>query len=133
MTTLAMPMIGASLPEADWDAIDWRAVERSVLRLQMRIAKAVREGSWGKVKALQWLLTHSYLAKLLAVRRVTQNDGRFTPGVDGVVWKTSAQKQAAVRSLQRHGYQTQPLRRVYIPKKNVSDQSTRLVHRSDSI
>jgi RNA-directed DNA polymerase len=118
MTTLAMPMIGASLPDADWDAIDWRLVERSVLRLQVRIAKAVREGSWGKVKALQWLLTHSYRAKLLAVRRVTQNAGRHTPGVDGVVWKTSAQKLAAVRSLRRQGYQTQPLRRVYIPKRN---------------
>ena len=60
----------------DWDAIDWRHVEREVQRLQMRIAKAVRERSWNKVKALQWLLTHSFCAKLWAVRRVTTNRGK---------------------------------------------------------
>ena len=84
----------------------------------MRIAKAIREGRWGKVKSLQWLLTHSFAAKLLAVRRVTQNAGRKTAGVDGTVWKTSAQKLMAARSLQRRSYRTLPLRRIYIPKKN---------------
>lgn len=118
MTTAAKPMFGASPPEELWNAIDWRTTERQVLRLQMRIAKATREGRWGKVKSLQWLLTHSFAAKLLAVRRVTQNAGRNTAGVDGIVWKTAARKHKAARSLQRRSYQTLPLRRVYIPKKN---------------
>src|SRR5882757_1418624 len=118
MTTAAKPRIGASPPEEHWDAIEWQSIERQVLRLQMRIAKAVREGRWGKVKSLQWLLTHSFAAKLLAVRRVTQNAGRKTAGVDGIVWRTAAQKLKAARSLQRRSYRTLPLRRVYIPKKN---------------
>jgi len=118
MTSAEEPRIGASPPEGRWDAIDWQTIEEQVLRLQMRIAKATREGRWGKVKSLQWLLTHSFATKLLAVRRVTQNAGRNTAGVDGVVWKTAAQKHEAARSLQRRDYQTLPLRRIYIPKKN---------------
>ena len=80
--------------------------------------RRVREGRWGKVKALQWLLTHSFSAKLLAVRRVVRNRGRNTAGVDGCLWRTSRQKLQAARSLQRRGYHALPLRRIYIPKKN---------------
>ena len=118
MTTAANPLLGASSKVANWDAINWRSIERQVKRLQMRIAKATREGRWGKVKSLQWLLTHAFSAKLLAVRRVTRNSGRKTPGVDGIVWKTPVQKLNAARSLQRRGYCPKPLRRIYIPKKN---------------
>ena len=46
-----------------WEQIDWPQCERHVSRLQARIVKATREGRWGKVKALQWLLTHSFAAK----------------------------------------------------------------------
>jgi len=84
----------------------------------MRIAQATREGRWGKVKALQWLLTHAFSAKLWAVRRVVRNTGRNTAGVDGVLWRSSGQKWAAAQSLKRRGYHPQPLRRIYIPKKN---------------
>ena len=59
MTTTATPSIGASSAASTWDAIDWQSAEKQVRRLQMRIAKATREGRRGKVKALQWLLTHS--------------------------------------------------------------------------
>jgi RNA-directed DNA polymerase len=62
----------------DWKAIDWKTAERKVRELQMRIAKAVREGRRRKVKSLQWLLTHSYHAKLLAVKRVVTNKGGLT-------------------------------------------------------
>jgi len=116
--TTAATLLGASSPSSSWDAIRWRTLQERVQRLQMRIAKATRVGRWGKVKALQWLLTHAYSAKCLAVRRVVRNAGRNTPGVDGVLWKTSGQKMQAARSLQRRGYQPQPLRRIYIPKKN---------------
>ena len=118
-TRLAMTeLIGASSAYANWDAIPWKSISKHVQRLQMRIAKAVREQRWGKVKALQWLFTHAYSAKCLAVRRVVQNAGKKTAGVDGVLWKTAAQKLAGVQSLQRRGYHPQPLRRIYIPKKN---------------
>jgi RNA-directed DNA polymerase len=70
------------------------------------------------VKALQWLLTHSRHAKLLAVKRVSENAGAKTSGVDNVRWKTPKQKDETVQSLQRRGYKAQALRRVYIPKKN---------------
>lgn len=118
MTTTATPSIGASSTSSSWDAINWRAIKKHVQRLQMRIAKATREERWGKAKALQWLLTHAFSAKLLAVRRVVSNSGRRTAGADGILWKTASQKLRAARSLQRRGYQPQPSRRIYIPKKN---------------
>ena len=102
----------------DWNSIDWKKVRSEVRRLQVRIAKAVKEGKHGKVKSLQWILTHSYDAKLLAVRRVTTNKGKRTPGVDGIIWSTPRQKMEAANSLRRHGYRAQPLRRIYIPKKH---------------
>jgi len=103
---------------SDWQAIDWPKVQRSVRRLQLRIAKAIRAGQYGKAKALSWLLTHSRAAKLMAVKRVTENKGAKTPGVDNVIWRTDRQKYAAVQNLKRRGYRPLPLRRHYIPKKN---------------
>lgn len=79
MTTRAVSVLGASSASGNqWDTINWRPIERQVRRLQMRIAKAVRDGRWGKVRALQWLLTHSFSAKLLGVKRVVHNPGRRT-------------------------------------------------------
>ena len=89
-----------------------------VKRLQMRIVKAQKQNRHNKVRALQWVLTHSYSAKILAVHRVTTNKGKNTPGVDGVIWRTDKHKKEAVRGLKRKGYQAQPLRRIFIPKKN---------------
>src|SRR6266478_6062252 len=103
---------------SDWEAIDWPKVRRGVRRLQLRIAKAIRAGKHGRAKALSWLLTHSRSAKLLAVKRVTENKGAKTPGVDNKLWRTDRQKYAAVQNLKRRGYRPLPLRRLYIPKKN---------------
>jgi RNA-directed DNA polymerase len=119
MTGWVLPITGAfSAKSSSWNHIDWESVKLNVHRLQMRIAKAIRENRHGKVKSLQWLLTHSYHAKLSAVKRVTQNRGSKTPGVDSVIWRSSAEKISAAKSLQRKGYKAQPLRRIYIPKKN---------------
>jgi RNA-directed DNA polymerase len=119
MTANSESVAGAPAARAkDWTAIEWKKVEAQVKRLQMRIAKATREKKYNKVKALQWMLTHSHSAKLVAVRRVTSNKGARTPGIDGVVWKTSKKKMAAVAELKRHGYRAKPLRRIYIPKQN---------------
>ncbi len=100
----------------DWRRIEWQKVYRNTRRLQARIVKATQEGRWGKVQALQHLLTHSYSGKVVAVRRVTENQGRRTPGVDGIAWSTPEAKSNAVWSLRQRGYQTMPLRRIYIPK-----------------
>lgn len=117
MTVMSLSLTGASSASPmSWGAISWPSVTQEVKRLQMRIAKAVRENRHGKVKALQWILTHSFSAKLLAIKRVTSNTGAKTPGIDGVLWRTSLQKMQAVKSLQRRGYQPQPLRRIYIRK-----------------
>jgi RNA-directed DNA polymerase len=105
-------------PMPDWHSIDWRKVWRTVRRLQARIVKAVAAGRWNKVKALVYLLTHSYSGRALAILRAVSNSGAKTPGVDGVLWNTPEAKSAAFSTLRRHGYQPQPLRRVYIPKSN---------------
>ncbi len=101
-----------------WDTYPWRNIEKRVFRLQLRIAKAIREKRFNRARALQWILTHSHDAKLLAVKRVTESRGARTSGVDKEVWKTSKQKAGAVKMLSRRGYKALPLKRVYIPKKN---------------
>ena len=103
---------------AQWKSIDWRRAEREVNRLQVRIVKATQQNDYNAVKRLQYLLTHSFYAKALAVKRVVTNDGRKTPGVDGVLWNTPAKKMKAVLSLTDKGYRARPLRRVYIEKKD---------------
>lgn len=102
----------------EWHAIDWRKTHRNVSRLQTRIVQATQEGKWGKVKALQHLLTHSFSGKALAVKRVTENQGKNTPGVDKVTWEYPQKKATAITSLKQRGYHPQPLRRIYIPKSN---------------
>jgi len=101
-----------------WKSINWKQVKGRVRSLQLRIAKATMEGRHNKVKALQWLLTHSLDAKLLAVKRVTENSGKRTPGADGILWKNPNQKLQAALSLVRKDYEALPLRRLYILKKN---------------
>ncbi|MDA0910834.1 MAG: group II intron reverse transcriptase/maturase [Proteobacteria bacterium] len=113
--TAKIDLTGASLA---WDLIDWKIIEKHVNRLQMRIAKATRERRYGKVKSLQWILTHSFYAKLLAVKRVLSNKGSRTAGIDKELWRTDRQKTNAIIRLKRRGYQPKPLRRIYIPKKN---------------
>lgn len=101
-----------------WNQIDWKRAEAYVRKLQTRIVKAYQEGRHNKVKSLQWLLTHSFYGKALAVKRVTENQGKKTAGVDNELWTTPKQKYEAIQNLKRRGYRPMPLRRVYIPKKN---------------
>ena len=73
----------AAASKSLWFLLAWGPIEESVRTLQVRIAKAAKTNKWRKVSSLQWLLTHNLAAKLLAVRRVTQNAGKRTPGTDG--------------------------------------------------
>ncbi len=104
--------------QPNWETIDWSKAEREVKQLQRRIAQAVREKRWGKVRVLCRILTRSQSAKRLAVRRVITNKGARTPGVDNILWRSPQQFWEAAQSLTRRGYRAQPLRRVYIVKRN---------------
>lgn len=118
MTAIVSTGASSAIPKDVWSELPWSALNGLVLRLQMRIAKAEREGRRGKVKALQRLLTTSFAAKCLAVKRVTSNQGKNTPGVDGKIWRTDRQKVQGVFDLKRNGYTPKPLRRICIPKKS---------------
>lgn len=99
-----------------WNQIDWKKAEEQVNRLQIRIVKATLEQKWRLVKRLQYLMTNSFYAKALAVKRVTTNKGKNTPGIDGVLWKTNEEKVKAVAELNCQTYHAKPLKRVYIEK-----------------
>ena len=99
-----------------WNSIDWDKTRNTVNRLQIRIAKATKEENWNLVKRLSYLLTHSRSAKLLAVRIVTQNRGKRTPGIDGEIWNSASTKIRAAWNLTDKNYCAKPLRRIYIPK-----------------
>jgi RNA-directed DNA polymerase len=101
-----------------WHDINWAKANRVVRRLQARIVKAVQKRDWRRVKRLQRFLTGSFSGRATAVRRVIENKGKKTPGVDGTTWNTPESKTRAVLSLRRKGYKPLPLRRVYIPKAN---------------
>jgi RNA-directed DNA polymerase len=100
----------------NWQTINWCHVEKIVNKLQTRITKAVLQNKWNLVKRLQYLLTHSYCSKLLAVRRVTRNKGKRTCGIDGERWLTPNSKIQAVLSLTGKRYKSNPLKRVFINK-----------------
>ena len=101
-----------------WDSINWKTIVKAVEVMQHRIVQAIKKRKFRKAKSLQRILTNFFYAKLLAVRRVTLNKGKNTPGVDGVRWTTSKQKMNAVLNLRSIGYKAKPMRRVFIPKSN---------------
>ena len=111
----------ASIYTLTWSAVlnKYRPQEY-VRRLQLRIVKAVKNKRWGKVKYLSRLLINSFCAKLLAIKRVTTNKGAATPGIDNQTWLTDVEKIKALMELNNKGYNPQPLRRIYIPKKDKS-------------
>lgn len=101
-----------------WSDINWTAAEASVHRLQSRIFRAAATGEHAKAKSLQKLLVRSMAAKLLAIRKVTQeNDGKHTAGIDGVVCDTPKSRLSLLKDgLSLKGYRPMPVRRVHIPK-----------------
>ncbi len=114
-------MIGHSASMTDsmaWQFIRWDKVIHQVKSLQSRIVKAVKAQRWNKVKVLQGILTRSYAAKLLAIRRTTENSGKRTAGIDGEKWDTPKRKYDAIDQLDIKGYQPLAVRRIKIPKAN---------------
>lgn len=103
---------------SNWKTIDWYEVEKFVRSMQIKIADATKAKNWRRVSRLQFKLTHSLRAKLLAVKVVTSNKGRNTPGVDNIIWNTDVRKLEGAKSLTRKGYKPSPLKRVEIPKRN---------------
>jgi RNA-directed DNA polymerase len=101
-----------------WNNIIWRKVTKAVTRVQARIVKAVQSGDKKKIRDIMRLLARSKAAKLMAVRRVTSNRGKRTAGVDNVKLNTPAKKWQAAWQLNQKDYESKPLRRIYIPKKN---------------
>lgn len=101
-----------------WQTIDWKLCHQRVKKLQVRIAKATVQGDYRQVKKLQRMLVRSFSAKALSVRRVTENRGKRTPGVDKETWNTPTLKWEATQNLSSKGYRPMPLRRIYIPKSN---------------
>jgi RNA-directed DNA polymerase len=105
----------------DWEAIDWRAQEHTVVRLRRRIFKATREQDWAKVRSLQKMMLRSWSNTLVSVRQVTQrNTGRRTAGIDGqVALSSTTRAQVAVQVHRtRTSWDPLPVRRVHIPKAN---------------
>jgi RNA-directed DNA polymerase len=118
---MSSPELQASsgLARRAWHQINWAACHRRVRSLQRRIVQAVKAGAWRKVKRLSYLLVHSFAARALAVKRVTENTGKKTPGIEGDLWDTPEKKAIAVERMGRwRNYRPVPLRRLYIPKKN---------------
>ncbi len=101
-----------------WNSIDWDQAMRNVNRLQTRIVKAVKAGDKEKVRSLQRLLSKSLSGKLTSVKRVSENRGKKTPGVDNKLLDTPEKKWQQAGLLNKKFYKPQPLKRIYIPKKN---------------
>ncbi len=115
MSTMATPVDG-------WQDIPWRKLHRAVFKLQTRIYQARRRGDVRAVRKLQRLLVKSRSARLLATRRVTQdNRGKRTAGVDGVKLLTPPQRLKLASSLALPT-KASPTRRVWIPKAGTKEQ-----------
>src|SRR6266550_5269239 len=113
-------------PSEEWAALPWRKLEQHLYRLQKRIFKASARGDLKTVHQLQKLLMKSRSARLLAVRRVTQdNQGKKTAGIDGVKSVPPAGRVAlaeAIHPNQMNKRKPKPLRRVWIPKPGKAEQ-----------
>ncbi|GGA14520.1 group II intron reverse transcriptase/maturase [Okeania sp. KiyG1] len=104
-------------PNLKWKDINWKKVEKSVFKLQKLIYRASMSGEFRKMHRYQKLLLKSYYARLLAVRRVTQdNQGKKTAGVDGIKNLPPMQRLNLVNLLASRHLKASPTRRVYIPK-----------------
>lgn len=100
----------------EWNTLPWKKIQVKVFKLQRRIYRASQQGNVKLVHRLQRLLIKSWYGRLLAVRRVTQdNQGKRTAGVDGIKNLPPPQRLHLAQQLRRIP-QARPLRRIWIPK-----------------
>lgn len=112
----------AQLTTYEWNQIPWRKLEVAVFKLERRIYKASQAGETRRVHKLQRLLLKSRAAKLLATRRVTQdNQGKNTAGVDGIKSLPPDQRLNLAENLGRLPT-GRPTRRVWIPKPGKNER-----------
>lgn len=105
-----------------WKSIDWKSVEKKVYKLQKRIHRASQRGDVKAVRRIQKTLTKSLSARLLAVRKVTQdNQGKKTAGVDGIKSLTPKERLTLAKNLKIDG-NSKPTRRVWIPKPGKTER-----------
>lgn len=115
-------MSTAVQPVYEWNTLNWRVIEKCVFKLQKRIYQASRRGDVKTVHRLQKLLLHSWSAKCLAIRRVTQdNRGKKTAGIDGVKSLSPTNRMRLVQILHLHA-KARPVRRVWIPKRGTTEK-----------
>jgi RNA-directed DNA polymerase len=102
----------AIAPLYQWNTMGWVKIERQVFTLQNRIYRAAQRGDHRQVRRRQKLLRRSRAANRFAVRNVTQdNQGKQTPGVDGVAKRTPQERLDLVKHLHLEG-NASPVRRV---------------------
>ncbi len=110
-------------PNLKWKDVKWKRVEKSVYKLQKLIYRASSRGEIRKMRKYQRLLTKSYYARLLAVRRVTQdNQGKKTAGMDGIKNLSPMQRFNLVYLLASRHLKASPTRRVWIPKQGLDEK-----------
>jgi RNA-directed DNA polymerase len=127
------PTNGRVLPH--WSQLNWTAVEANVRQLQGRISRAAAHEDHAQVKNLQKLMVRSMSAKLKAIRQVTQeNNGKHTPGIDGVVCDTPQKRLALWQDgLSLKGDRPKPGKRCYIPKRSGGQRPLGLPPQKDRV
>lgn len=108
----------------EWNNIDWKECHRQLEILQNNLVIATQNGNIKDVKAVQNRILRSFSSRALAVKQVTTNKGKTTPGVDGIVYNSSKLKSEAIYLLKdfSKSYKPNPVKRIYIPKPNSSEQ-----------
>jgi RNA-directed DNA polymerase len=102
-----------------WNHIKWDMIRNKVYQIQTRIVKYLKQGKKWLAKKLQRLLVNSYYNILLAIKRIMSNKGSKTPGIDGKIIKTHEEQLKMAHEIKvLKKYRPQPLKRIFIPKKN---------------
>ncbi len=111
-----------AISQVGWENINWAKVEGIIFKLQKRIYRASQNDDIKLIRQLQKTIINSWHAKLLAIRKVTQeNKGKNTAGVDGVKYLDNRRRIKLAQDLKIDG-KTRATRRVWIPKPGKSEK-----------
>jgi len=108
------------------DSLPWRSLEQQVVRMQKQVSQASQRGDKQAVHDLQQRLMESEAARLLAVRRVAEeNQGKDTAGVDGIKSLSPKERLAMASTIHPKYWNYQPpmpVRRVWVPKPGTAER-----------